>query len=71
MAIMTKCVLFQECQIGLTFNNLSIHFTILHTYKEKSYDTLIKCRKIHWKKLTSIHDKNSQQTRGKKELSQT
>ena len=47
MAIMAKYVLSQECKIGLTFKNLSIHFTILHTYKEKSYDTLIKCRKIH------------------------
>lgn len=53
----------QECKVGLIFekpNNVTHH---INRIKEKFY--IIIDPKQHWKNWTSMHNKNSQQTRNR------
>ena len=70
---MAKWVLSQECKCSSIFTNQSMWYTcssILTNWKRKPYDYLNSCQESLWQNLTPIYDKNSPESRHRRNITQ-
>lgn len=68
--VMTKEILSQECKAGLEFKKINVIYN--YRLKEKKHIAIVMDEnKMLWQNSTSIHKKNSQQTKKRGRLPQS
>ena len=67
---MTKWALSQGCKDSSIFANQSMWYTTSTNWRIKPYDYLNRCRESLWQNSTSIYDKNSPESRHRRNIPQ-